>query len=114
MKMGKFPEDKLKVPNKQMRSVWSIPTPTAEEKEFGKHPTQKPIAILKRIILASTKENDIGLDPFNGGGTTGIACKLVGNRKYIGIDISSEYPELSIKRHKKYINQPTFLNKNEQ
>lgn len=86
MKEGKFPEDKMKVPDKQMRSVWSIATPTVEEKKFGKHPTQKPIALLKRIALASTKENDIVLDPFNGGGTTGIACKLIGNRKYIEIE----------------------------
>jgi len=112
MKMGKFPEDKMKVPEKQMRSVWSIPTPTVEEKEFGKHPTQKPIALLKRIVLASSKENDIILDPFNGGGTTGIACKLIGNRKYIGIDTSSEYLELSKKRYNKYINQPNLFEKN--
>ncbi|MBI3189113.1 MAG: site-specific DNA-methyltransferase, partial [Ignavibacteriales bacterium] len=58
MKHGKFPEDKMKMTDKQMRSVWSIPTPTPEEKEFGKHPTQKPLALLKRIVLASTKEND--------------------------------------------------------
>jgi len=109
MKVGKFPEDKMKVPDKQMRSVWSIPTPTVEEKEFGKHPTQKPIALLKRIVLASTKESDIILDPFNGGGTTGIASKLIGNRKYIGIDISSEYLELSMKRYNKYINQPNLF-----
>lgn len=105
MKHGKFPEDKMKAPDKQMRSVWSIPTPTQEEKEFGKHPTQKPIALLKRIVLSSTKENDIVLDPFNGGGTTGIACKIIGNRKYIGIDISEEYISQTIKRYKKSIHQ---------
>lgn len=108
MKNGIFPEDKMKSSNKQMRTVWSIPTPATEEKEFGKHPTQKPLALLKRIILASTKENDIVLDPFNGGGTTGIACKIIGNRKYIGIDISERYISLSIKRFKK-INQQTKL-----
>ncbi|MBI5683254.1 MAG: site-specific DNA-methyltransferase [Deltaproteobacteria bacterium] len=104
MKYGKFPEDKLKMTDKQMRSVWSIPTPTQDEKEFGKHPTQKPLALLKRIVLASTKENDIVLDPFNGGGTTGIACKFIGNRKYIGIDISEEYIDLTIKRFQKSSN----------
>lgn len=109
MKTGKFPEDKMKVPDKQMRSVWSIPTPTPDEKEFGKHPTQKPLALLKRIVLASSKENDIILDPFNGGGTTGIACKLIGNRKYIGIDISSEYLELTKKRYNKFVNQPNLF-----
>jgi len=98
MKNGKFPEDKMKAADKQMRSVWSIPTPALGEKEFGKHPTQKPLALLKRIILASTKENDLILDPFNGGGTTGIACRLVGNRKYIGIETSEEYINLTLKR----------------
>jgi site-specific DNA-methyltransferase (adenine-specific) len=98
MKNGKFPEDKMKVPEKQMRSVWSIPTPMPEEKIFGKHPTQKPLALLKRIVLASTKENDIVLDPFNGGGTTGIACEVIGKRKYIGIEIEEKYIELSMKR----------------
>jgi len=109
MKTGRFPEDKMKVIDKQMRSVWSIPTPTPDEKAFGKHPTQKPLALLKRIVLASTKENDIILDPFNGGGTRGIACKLIGNRKYIGIDISAEYLELSKKRYNKYIIQPNLF-----
>lgn len=109
MKNGKFPEDKIKVTDKQMRSVWSIPTPATEEKEFGKHPTQKPLSLLKRIILASTKDNDIVFDPFNGGGTTGIACKVIGKRKYIGIDISEEYINQTIKRFKKLSNQLALL-----
>lgn len=109
MKEGKFPEDKMKVPEKQMRSVWSIPTPTPEEKFFGKHPTQKPLALLKRIILSSTNEGSLILDPFNGSGTTGIAAKIVGKRKYIGIDISEEFIELTKKRLNKLIQQPTFL-----
>lgn len=100
MKDGNFPEDKMKKPNLQMRSVWSINTPKPNEKTFGKHPTQKPIDLLKRIVLASTKENDIILDPFNGGGTTRIASKMVGNRKYIGVDIDEKYIDLTIKRYK--------------
>jgi site-specific DNA-methyltransferase (adenine-specific) len=108
MKNGKFPEDKMKMLDKQMRSVWSIPTPTPDEKQFGKHPTQKPLALLKRIILSSTKENAIILDPFNGGGTTGIAAALIGQRKYIGIEINQEYIDLTIKRHKKISHQPTL------
>jgi len=111
MKNGKFPEDKMKSPEKQMRSVWSIPTPTTDEKEFGKHPTQKPLALLKRIILASTKENDIIVDPFNGSGTTGIACKIVGSRKYIGIEINEDYINKSIKRYKKLNRQPKFASR---
>jgi site-specific DNA-methyltransferase (adenine-specific) len=98
MKNGDFSEDKLKNDKKQMRSVWSIPTPSQIEKEFGKHPTQKPLALLKRIILASTNDNGLILDPFNGGGTTGIAAKIIGNRKYIGIDIEKEYIDLTINR----------------
>jgi len=98
MKSGVFAEDKMKYQDKQMRSVWSIPTPPQNEKEHGKHPTQKPLALLKRIILASTNDESSILDPFNGGGTTGVAAKIVGNRKYVGIDIEKDYLELTIKR----------------
>jgi site-specific DNA-methyltransferase (adenine-specific) len=99
MKNGRFPEDNIKKPDLQMRSVWSIPTPAASEKEFGKHPTQKPLALLKRIILASTKPGDIIFDPFNGSGTTGIASIMIGNRKYIGCDLNKDYIDLTIKRY---------------
>jgi site-specific DNA-methyltransferase (adenine-specific) len=100
MKNGFFPEDKIKKENVQMRSVWSIPSPCKTEKVFGKHPTQKPISLLNRIILASTKPNDIILDPFNGSGTTGIACLGIGERYYIGIEIEKEYCELSAEKFK--------------
>ncbi len=99
MKNGKFPEDSLKKPDNQMRSVWSIPTTSQSEKEFGKHLTQKPLALLKRIILASTKPEDIIFDPFCGSGTTGIASTIIGNRKFIGCDINKEYTDLTIKRY---------------
>ena len=98
MKNGIFPEDKMKAPDKQMRSVWSIPTPSPDEKVFGKHPTQKPLALLKRIVLSSTNDGCLILDPFNGGGTTGIAAKIIGNRKYIGIEIENEFIDLTVKR----------------
>lgn len=98
MKNGHFPEDRLKKENTQMRSVWSIPTPPGSEKEFGKHPTQKPLALLKRIVQASTNENDIILDPFNGGGTTGVASTLLTGRYYIGIELERSYCELTQKR----------------
>jgi site-specific DNA-methyltransferase (adenine-specific) len=81
-----------------MRSVWSIPTPKASEKEFSKHPTQKPLDLLLRIIRASTKEGDIILDPFNGSGTSGVASLLVGKRYYIGCEIDLDYCELTKKR----------------
>jgi site-specific DNA-methyltransferase (adenine-specific) len=98
IKNGLFPEDKLKKENTQMRSVWSIPAPKTEEKVNGKHPTQKPLDLLKRIIIASTNENDIVLDPFCGSGTTGVACKDVGNRLFIGIEIEKEYCDMARKR----------------
>lgn len=99
MKNGRFPEDNIKKPDLQMRSVWSIPTPAPSEKLFGKHPTQKPLALLKRIVKASTKSGDIIFDPFNGGGTTGIASAIIGERKYIGCDLNKEYIDLTIKRY---------------
>lgn len=98
MKNGNWINDKLKAPNKQMRSVWSIGTPRNNEKKFGKHPTQKPLDLLKRIVLASTNKNDIVLDPFSGSSTTGIACTIL-DREFIGIDQNEEYLQLSIKRY---------------
>jgi site-specific DNA-methyltransferase (adenine-specific) len=99
MKDGNFPEDNLKKSNLQMRSVWSIPTSKPSEKIFGKHPTQKPLSLLKRIVKASTDLNSVIVDPFNGSGTTGVAVLEVGgNRKYIGIELDKNYIDLSIKR----------------
>lgn len=85
--------------NRQMLSLWSIRPPGPEEKKYGKHPTQKPIALLDRIILASTRHGDIVLDPFSGSGTTGIAAIREG-RQYIGIELEEEYLKTSIKRLK--------------
>lgn len=82
---------------KQMKDVWNIPLVSKKEKKYGKHPTQKPLPLLERILLAASKEGDLILDPFNGSGTTGIACKNL-NRRYIGIDESKEYLDLTIKR----------------
>ena len=97
MKNGIWPEDALKKPGLQMRSVWSMGTPKPVEKKFGKHPTQKPEDLLKRIVLASTNRGDLILDPFAGSSTTGIAAYLYG-RKFIGIDLDKNYLNLSIKR----------------
>lgn len=97
MKDGIWSEDFLKKPKTQMRSVWSMNTPKPVEKRFGKHPTQKPIDLLKRIILASTNKDDLILDPFAGSSTTGIAAYFLG-RKFIGIDTEKQYLDLSIKR----------------
>lgn len=99
MKNGDWPEDSLKKPGLQMRSVWSIYPPQKWEKTFGKHPTQKPFDLLKRIILASTNKGDVVLDPFTGSSTTGLAAHKFG-RKFIGIDLEKEYLDISIKRFK--------------
>ncbi|KKU50095.1 MAG: methylase protein [Parcubacteria group bacterium GW2011_GWB1_49_7] len=98
MKNGDWIEDSIKKPGLQMRSVWSIHPPQKWEKTFGKHPTQKPIALLKRVLLSSTKPDAIILDPFTGSSTTGIAAKIIGKRKFIGIDMDKSYLDLSIKR----------------
>ena len=90
MREGLFPNDSMKNPGKQMRSVWSITTPGKAEKTHGKHPTQKPLLLLDRIIRASTKVDDLILDPFCGSGTTGVASILNG-RRFIGIDAEEDY-----------------------
>ncbi len=97
MKAGQFPRDVLKKPGKQMRSVWAISTPRREEKKFGKHPTQKPVALLERIIRASTHPGEIVVDPFMGSGTTGVAALPLG-RKFLGIEKEEEYFQLAVRR----------------
>ena len=95
---------------KQMKDVWEFNNPEPEffvssvtpksEKTEGKHPTQKPLGLLKRIIEASTNEGDLILDPFNGSGTTGIAAHEL-KRKYIGIEQEEEYLALTVRRYEK-------------
>lgn len=101
-------EDFIKKPNKQMRSVWAIGTPKNGEKKFGKHPTQKPLALLDRVVLASTNKGDVVLDPFTGSSTTGLATIRHG-RKFIGIDIERKYLDLSVQRFKQLIKQPQIF-----
>src|SRR5882724_7937557 len=82
---------------KQMKSVWEIRPPESWEKKFGKHPTQKPAALLERILLASTNEGDLVLDPFLGGGTTLLtAFRLC--RHALGCELSAEFLSLSLRR----------------
>ena len=100
MREGDFPSDFIKKPGKQMRSIWSITTPTKAEKFFGKHPTQKPTTLLDRVILASTNPGDVVLDPFAGSATTGVSALKFG-RKFVGIDSSVDYlDDLAIPRLK--------------
>jgi site-specific DNA-methyltransferase (adenine-specific) len=83
--------------DKQMTDVWRLPAVGKWEKSCGKHPTQKPLRLLYRIILASTDEGGTILDPFAGSSTTGIAANLLG-RNYIGIEKEKEFYDLSIAR----------------
>lgn len=80
--------------DKQMTDVWRLPAIARWEKEHGKHPTQKPLSLLSRIILASTKPGAWILDPFTGSSTTGVAATLLG-RRFLGIDKEDEFLELS-------------------
>ncbi|MEK7637539.1 MAG: site-specific DNA-methyltransferase [Patescibacteria group bacterium] len=99
MKAREWNGDFIKKPGKQMRSIWAIGTPKNGEKKFGKHPTQKPLALLERIVLASTNKGDLILDPFTGSSTTGLAAVKHG-RQFVGIDTGKEYLQLSVKRYK--------------
>lgn len=82
---------------KQMQSLWHITPPATREKRYGKHPTQKPEALLDRIIRASSNPHDIVLDPFCGSGTTGVVCARL-SRSFIGIDLVRDYLQLAIRR----------------
>lgn len=84
---------------KQMTDVWHIPAISRWEKTCGKHPTQKPLALLTRIILASTKKDAWVLDPFAGSSTTGIAANLVG-RRYLGIEKETDFLDIAVARRK--------------
>lgn len=82
---------------KQMQDVWTLSAIAQWEKKQGKHPVQKPLSLLTRIILASTEPNAWILDPFTGSSTTGIAANLL-NRRFLGIDLEEEYLKISKKR----------------
>src|SRR5579863_1913942 len=83
---------------KQMKSVWTdIRTPESWEKKFGKHPTQKPVALLERILLASTNEGDLVLDPFSGSATTLLVAFRL-RRHALGCELSAEFLNLSLRR----------------
>jgi site-specific DNA-methyltransferase (adenine-specific) len=82
---------------KQMKTVWRIPAPANAEKTFGKHPTQKPLALVERCLLASTQEGDWVADPFLGGGTSGVAAIRQG-RKFIGIELDPQHLQLAAAR----------------
>lgn len=97
MKKWDQSNDVLKNPGKQMRSVWSIPLVPQQEKKFGKHPTQKPQELLRRVILSSSNPKNSILDPFCGSGTTGVVAVCHG-RNFIGIDNNKAFLQLSQQR----------------
>ena len=92
--------DSINPKGKQTRNVWSIPLTPKSEKWAGEHPTQKPVELLRRIILSSTDEGDTVLDPFAGSGTTLIVAKDYG-RNSIGIEINKKYVDIIKKRIQK-------------
>ena len=82
---------------KQMKSVWQIPAPDRDEKRFGKHPTQKPVALLERILLAASNEGDLVVDPFTGSGTTAVTALRL-RRMVLAIDQDSAWIQLALVR----------------
>lgn len=92
-------DDKISPQGKQMRSIWHIPLTPPSEKIHGSHPTQKPLELLRRIIISSSNKNSLVLDPFSGSGTTGVVAKSL-KRKYIGIDMEKKYLDITVERIK--------------
>lgn len=83
--------------NKQMKDVWTFTAPKNDEKTLGKHPTQKPVALLERIILSSSNPGDFVLDPFMGSGTTGVVASAH-RRSFVGLEADGRWVELAGKR----------------
>ncbi len=79
---------------KQMKNVWMISPPVPSEKAHGKHPTQKPLALLERIILATSDPGALVLDPFFGSGTTALACLSLG-RRFVGFEREPAFADLA-------------------
>lgn len=93
--------------NKQMTDVWRLPAIAPWEKKCSKHPTQKPLGLLSRIIMASTKKDSWILDPFAGSSTTGIAANLLG-RRYLGVEREEEFAKISKTRREEIENGTVF------
>src|SRR5215203_2528638 len=84
-------------PTSQVSSVWHIPAVPMREKSYGRHPTQKPLRLLRRAVLASSVEGELLFDPFSGSATTGVAAKELG-RFFVGAEVDREYAELGARR----------------
>ena len=92
-----YEEMKRENKGKQMQSLWHITPPAPVEKRYGKHPTQKPEALLDRIIASSSNAGDMVLDPFCGSGTTGVVCARLG-RRFVGFELDENYLQTAQKR----------------
>lgn len=94
-----FNYDDMKDANagRQMKNVWRFPAPGAGEKRLGRHPTQKPLALIKRCLAASTLPGQRVLDPFAGSGSTGVAALQLG-REFVGCEIEGKYAKLATAR----------------
>jgi site-specific DNA-methyltransferase (adenine-specific) len=84
-------------PQSQVSSVWRIPTVSTSEKRMGYHPTQKPLRLVRRALLASSREGDLIFDPFCGSGTSAVAAKELG-RFFVGAELEEEFCELAGRR----------------
>ncbi len=84
-------------PAAQVGSVWRMPTSSRREKLHGRHPTQKPLRLVRRALVACTREGDLVFDPFCGSGTTGVAAKEL-NPSFVGAELEREYAELAARR----------------
>jgi site-specific DNA-methyltransferase (adenine-specific) len=93
-----YPAMKAENGGKQMQNLWSITPPLKAEKRFGKHPTQKPLALLERVVRAASPAGALVVDPFSGSGTTGIAAARLG-RRYLGIELDREHLDRTILRY---------------
>lgn len=82
---------------KQMKTVWTMTAPGGAEKEHGKHPTQKPVSLIERCLLAATNEGDLVLDPFLGGGTTAVAAVRI-KRGCVGVELDVAHFALAVRR----------------
>ncbi|MCD6405962.1 MAG: site-specific DNA-methyltransferase, partial [Planctomycetes bacterium] len=94
-----FNYDEMRQENegKQMQTVWKFPAAGRKEKTFGKHPTQKPIALISRCLRASTSPEDLVLDPFAGSGSTGVVAIGLG-RRFIACEIEEQFVQIAVRR----------------
>lgn len=92
-----YPRMRQENGGRQMKAVWRLAAPSVREKSFGKHPTQKPVALVRRCLAAASREGDLVLDPFVGSGTTVVAAALSG-RRAIGIDTDRYWLEIAVNR----------------